>query len=251
MNIQPILLDVVKHLAIAKVDTILVVPADDGKLRVSAVDPDQFLFVIGETLEPTAGIPDKFGLYNFKVLKGLLAMPSFSGDKAQIVLGMRDHADGTGQYPDWIEFKGGGTKAIFRTQAYSLLPEEPAVAEIPWDISILNTGTKLAEFQQMATLYNSEVAATFTLSTEEGNLIANFGTNSSATHAATMVLQEDCGVDLVGEFEFSIPQFLVMLKAASTAKAFDLKMLSRGLLGAIAVTDKAVYTYHLKKNMNS
>lgn len=244
MTIQPILLDVIKQMAIGKIETIVVAPGE--KTHFATFDPDQCLIITGESHDPIEGVTASFGLYNFKIMKGLLALGAFTGENATVGFGMRDGPEGP--FPDTINFAGRGSKAVFRLMAKNVLPSQPEVGTIPWDISILNNDKKLAEFQKMASLYG-EVDPAFRLITQEGNLVAEFGSNSGATHAATMILQEDVGVDITGSIEFDIDKFLLMLKTASAAKAMDVKVLSRGLCGIVAVTDHAVYTYLLKKNM--
>lgn len=245
MTIQPILLDAVKQMAIGKIDTIVVTP-DGPNTLFSTFDPDQYLILTGKSHEPVEGVVSPMGLYNFKVMRGLLTSPAFMDPNANIEIGLRDGPEGA--FPETINFKGKGSKAVFRLMAKTVLPAQPELGNIPWDISILDTDSKFSSFQHMASLYG-EVDSSFRLRTEEGNLVAEFGSNSGSTHAATMVLQEDVGVDITGEIEFDIAKFLLMLKTASGAKAMDVKVLSRGLMGIDAVTDHGVYTYILKKNM--
>jgi hypothetical protein len=245
MTIQPFLLDVIKQCGIGKVEVLKVSPADQAT-RVQSYDDERVLFIDGLTHHSVPEITGEFGLFNFKILKGLLTLSNFQTDNATFKVGTRN-IDGV-QYPDRIEFKGGGTKATFRLMSKEVVPEQPTIVNIPWDISFTPSVSKVAEFQQMASLY-SDVEGMFVMRTDGTDLVVDFGNDSSSTHSASMIFEEGVS-EFQGEMKFPIDKFLMLMKAAKDAKAFELKLTSRGgLLGVVTVTDIATYNYYLKKSL--
>lgn len=246
MTIQPLLLDVIKHMAIGKIETIAVSSSASGTMQLRTYDPDRDLIITGSSLI-SQDFSGEFGLYNFKILKGLLAMANFQTDGASVDVASRKLPDGS-ETPDRIEFKGQGSKATFRLMSRDVVPDQPEIGKIPWDFTMELSASKVAEFTQMANLY-MEVDPLFSLRNEESALMADFGSNSSSTHSGSITLMDDCPVQIAGELSFKIDKFLLMLKTASGAKSHETKLCSRGLLGVTAVSDHCSYDYMLKKNM--
>jgi hypothetical protein len=245
MTIQNLLLDVLKQSNVAKIDILKVTP-EKGKLHIQSFDADRVLFIDAITHEGYPEVTGEFGLFNFKILKGLLSMANFQSDSASFKVGTRKIEDG--EFPDKFEFKGGGTKATFRLMSKEVVPEQPTIVNIPWDITLVPTPSKLAEFQQMASLYN-DVEGMFTVRTDGTDLVVNFGNDSASTHSASMVLAEGVEGSLTSEMKFPISHFLTLMKLTSDAKATDVRLTSKGLLGVVAVSDYATYNYYVKQSL--
>lgn len=243
MSIQPFLLDVIKQCNIAKIAVLKVSPNGDGA-RIQSYDDDRVLFIDAQSHERIEEVTAEFGLFNFKILKGLLTMTNFQTDNATIKVGTRKVGEET--LPDRIDFKGGGSRATFRLMNREVVPEQPTIANIPWDISFEPQAAKIAEFQQMASLY-SDVEGMFSLRTEGTDLVADLGNDSASTHSASMILQEGVNGSLVAEMKFPIDKFLTLMKVSSDTKACEIKLTSKGLLGVSAVTEYAAYNYYVKQ----
>ena len=245
MTIQKLFLDVLKYSNIAKIDVLKVSP-EVGKLRLQSYDADRVLFIDGYSHDGYPEVTGEFGLFNFKILKGLLNMTNFQTDNATFKIGTRK-IDGA-EFPDRIDFKGGGTKATFRLMNKEVVPEQPTIVNIPWDITLVPAAAKVAEFQQMASLY-SDVEGMFTLRSDGLDLIADFGNDSASTHSASMTFATDVNGTLVAEMKFPIAHFLTLMKIANDAKASELRLTSKGLLGVVVTTDYATYNYYVKKSL--
>lgn len=245
MTIQKLFLDVLKFSNVAKIDVLKVTPTD-GKLRVQSYDGDRVLFIDAYTHDTYPEITGEFGLFNFKILRGLLNLPNFQSDTATFKIGTRKIDDG--EFPDRIDFKGGGTKATFRLMNKEVVPEQPTIVNIPWDITLTVAPAKMAEFQQMASLY-SDVEGQFTVRSEGTDLLVDFGNDSASTHSASMVLATDVDGALVAEMKFPIAHFLTLMKIGNDAKSSELRLTSKGLLGVVAATDYATYNYYVKKSL--
>lgn len=245
MAIQKLLIDILDYSNVAKIDLIKVSPSDD-KLRLQSYDSDRVLFIDAYTHNSYPEFTGECGLFNFKLLKGLLTLPNFQSDTATFKIGTRKIGDG--EYPDRIDFKGGGTKATYRFMSKEVVPEQPTIVNIPWDITLVLAASKVAEFQQMASLYG-ETEGQFTVRSDGTDLMVDFGTDSSSTHSATMLLATEVNGSLVAEMKFPISQFLNLMKVTKGANSSEVRLTSKGLMGVVAVTDYATYNYYLKKSV--
>jgi hypothetical protein len=245
VTIQKLFLDVLKYSNIAKIDVLKVTPEGD-KLRMQSYDGDRVLFIDAYTHDSYPEITGEFGLFNFKILKGLLSLPNFQSENATFKIGTRKIDDG--QFPDRIDFRGGGTKATFRLMNKEVVPEQPTIVNIPWDITLTPTPSKVAEFQQMASLY-SDVEGMFSIRTDGTDLVVDFGNDSASTHSASMVLATEVNGALVGDMKFPIAHFLTLMKLTADTKSTELRLTSKGLLGVVSATDYATYNYYVKKSL--
>lgn len=244
MTIQQTFLDILKQCNLPKIDIIKVSP-EKGKLRIQTYDADRVLFVDATSHEEHPEITGEFGMANFKTLKGLLNLPNFQSDNATFKVGTRDIAGQT--YPDRIEFKGGGNKATFRLVNHEVVPEQPSIVNIPWDITLVLAPSKIAEFSQMASLY-SDVETLFTVRSDGSTLFADFGNDSASTHSGTMTLAEDVDGQIV-EMSFPIQVFLALMKLTGDSNHSEIRLTSKGLMGVIAATNSATYNYYVKKSV--
>ena len=245
MTIKKLFLDVLKQANIAKID-VLKVSRENDKLRIQSYDGDRVLFIDAYTHADYPEVTGEFGLFNFKILKGLLTLANFQTDTATFKIGTRKIGDGV--YPDRIDFKGGGTKATFRLMSKEVIPEQPTIVNIPWDIAFNPTPSKMGEFQQMAGLY-SDVEGLFTIRSEGANLVVDFGNDSASTHSASMIFAENVEGSLVAEMKFPINHFITLMKLTNDASSSEIRLTSKGLLGIVAVTDYATYNYYVKKSL--
>lgn len=243
MTIQKTFADILKQCNLPKIDIIKISP-EQGKVRVQTYDADRVLFIDGASHEAHPEITGEFGLSNFKTLRGLLNLPNFQLENATFEVGTRDI--GGQKYPDRIDFRGGGSKATFRLVNHEVLPEQPVIVNIPWDIIFTPSPSKLAEFQQMASLY-SDVEGLFTVRTEGTTLYADFGNDSASTHSGTMTLAENVDGAIV-EMRFPIQLFLAVMKLTGDTNS-EVRLTSKGLLGVVAATNSATYNYYLKKSL--
>jgi hypothetical protein len=248
MTVKSLLADAMKYCNLQKIEVLKVSPLADNKLRFQSFDSDRVLFIDGYSVDGYEEIKTEFGLFNFKILKGLLSHSSYQNESAVFKIGTRE-IDGQ-SVPDRLEFKGGGSKATFRLMNKEVIPEQPVIVNIPWDVSLVLTDGKFTEFNQMASLY-SDVEPLFTIRTEvvdgKTKLMVDFGNDSSSTHSATMVLDDEVDGALVGDMRFPIATFITLIKLAGSADSFQLKLTSKGLLGITATTPLAVYNYYIKK----
>lgn len=244
MKLRNFLQDTLKQCTFPKIklDILSIEPTSDDKVSIKAFDEDRMFIIDAITHESVDSVDGHFGLSNFRMLKGLVESPSFSDDNS-IALGSRK-IDGK-DVPDRISFKGKGTKATFRLINKEVIPAQPTINNVPWDIEFVPVSEKISEFNQMANLY-SEIDENFTLTTKDNKLIASFGVVSSSTHSGEMVLDDNVS-EFPGDLVFAIDKFQMMIKACSND--YSVKITSKGILGVFTETPTTNYSYYLKKKM--
>lgn len=275
MTIQAVLSDVVKHCALANVE-VLKVTGTATSTKVQTSDADKTLFIECDLLEAIPEFEGEFGITNLKMLSGLLGFTNYLTDSAEFKVRSRDvkaakekivpvtiHGIGGEQKPgtetvpaveartaiDQFEFKGAGSKSVFKLMDIQHVPQQAKIANIPWGITLDEiTKSKMTEFQQFAGLY-AEIDKQFTVSQDDSNLVLSFGQQASSTHSGSMMLAENIAGTLSGGLTFPVDKFLTLMKIAVGASSSKLMFTSKGLLGVEVVTNHGNYKYYLRQSV--
>ena len=244
MTVQKVLIDIIKHCALPNVD-VLKVTGDSAETMVQGFDADKHMFIVGHTVSPVAEFTGEFGISNFKMLNGLLGFSSYNTDTAQFKVGTRE-IDGIAT-PDQFEFKGAGSKALFKLMDKQYVPQQATIAAIPWDAEFEITKPKLAEFQEFANMY-SEIDKHFKICIEGKNLVVTFGEEQSSSHSGSMTLAEGISGKL-NSLLFAVDKFNLLMKLALAANSHKVKVSSKGLLGVEAESNYGSYKYYLRQTV--
>lgn len=246
MTIQLALSDVIKHCALTNIETIKVT-GDDKETKVQTFDSDKTLFIEGILTDVIPEFVGEFGITNLKMLNGLLGFTNYQTDGANFKVRTRDI--GGNKVLDQFEFKGAGSKSVFKLMDIQHVPTQASIANIPWSITLDEISkSKLTEFQQFAGLY-SEIDKHFTVLLEDGNLVVRFGKDASSLHSGSMNFAENVAGTLTGELTFPVDKFLTLMKIAVSASSSKLMLSSKGLLGVEVVTNYGSYKYFLRQSI--
>ncbi len=245
MQFKTFLTDVINHGYPTQDIETLSIDNENGVVTLRTFDSSRLLIIVGKFKEACDDITGKFGLSNIKMLKGIVNNKSISD--GGIILKTRDISGE--KVPDRIEFKGKGASATFRLVDKRVIPDQPEIKEIPWDIEFSPDAELLTMFKAMALLY-TEIDKNFILRTEQGNLVVSFGLETSSTHSGNMILSENVGADISGDLKFPIGLFLDIMKSSGGSEDVKIKITNRGLLCVQITTLAATYDYMLKKVMD-
>lgn len=234
------LADVVKQ-TIGLIDTIKVT-GSATETRIQGVDEKKTLFVEAHLRSPIPEFDGQFGITNLNLLRGLLDFTSYRTDDAKFSVKRRAMKEGDPETVEQFQFRdANGAGADFRCMSPDRVPDQAEIKNIPWDVTIDPDKGKIAEFQQLASLY-SEVDKNFGAKTENGNLLFFFGDDSSSTHRASMVFQGEIGGTLNAGLLWSAAQFLQVMKLAGGR----IRISSRGVLAVEVETAHGSYKYYLR-----
>lgn len=235
------LADVVKQ-SIGLIDIIKITGKSD-ETRIQGVDEKKTLFVEAYLKEPIEEFEGAFGLTNLALLRGLLDFSAYRTDQATFAVKRRVMTDDR-ETVEQLEFRDGrGAGADFRCMSPDRVPEQAEIQGVRWDVSVVTNKLKVAEFQQLASLY-AEVDKSFGVKTENGNLLFFFGDESSSTHRASMVFEEGVAGTLNAGLLWSAAQLLQVLKLAGPEPR--LHITGRGVLAVEVETEHGSYKYYLR-----
>lgn len=241
-NTKNVVADIVKKIGgLGFVET-LRVTGTDAETKVEAIDNDKTVIIKAKTKEAQADLSGEFGIANLQLLNGLLNFASYKTDSATFNVKKRD-VNGK-QVPEEFEFRDANQLgANFRLMNANLVPEQPLVADIKWDVSFKPEKNKISEFQSLAGLY-SQFDQFFSVKTKDGSLVFSIGEEGSATHRASVVFHEEIEGELKGELLWPIAQFLSILKIAEGPSDY-VGITSKGALLIHVETEVATYNYIL------
>ncbi|MFP5446683.1 MAG: hypothetical protein ACLGIY_24445, partial [Betaproteobacteria bacterium] len=174
----------------------------------------------------------------------LLNFASYKTDDATFKV-KRKEQDGI-SYVEQFEFRDAKNKgADFRAMSAKLVGDQAVIATIPWEVSLVPSKAKIAEFSQLAGFFSEVSKGTFSISTEGSDVVLTIGDSGSSTHRASLVFESDVQGALKGDLSFSINQFLTVLKLAG-ANTTKMNVTSRGVMSLVIETEFATYSYFLR-----
>ncbi len=245
MNVQAALADIIKQTALANVDILKITGGEET--RVQTFDTDKTLFIEGELKSPVGDFVGEFGITNLKMLSGLLNFTNFQTDDASFKVRTRD-INGT-KTLDQFEFKGSGSRSVFKLMDIQHVPEQAKIANIPWDVVLDEISKpKVTEFTQFAGMY-SEIDKHFVITVADGDLVITLGQEASSSHSGSMVFASGVTGSFSGALTFPVDKFLMLLKLALTAKSARIMFTNKGLLGVETTTDAGTYRYYLRQSV--
>lgn len=237
---QNVLKEVVKKIgSLSFIETIKVVGTNEAT-KIEAVDAEKAVIIKAKLAETQEALIGDFGISSLPLLSGLLNFSSYQTDGATFNVKRRDI--GGKSVPEEFEFRDeNGMGSNFRLMSGNLVPDQPLVADIKWDISFTPTKSKIQEFSALAQLYNG-FDQHFSVKTVDGNVVLSIGDEGSATHRASMVFASDIGGELKGQLLWPITQFLAIVKLAE-GNDFSLNVTSKGAMQISVTTENAEYAY--------
>ncbi|RYD41108.1 MAG: hypothetical protein EOP83_34315 [Verrucomicrobiaceae bacterium] len=239
--------DVVKQ-TIGLVD-ILKVTGTAEETRIQGVDANKTLFIEAYLREPLSELSGEFGITNLNMLRGLLDFATYRTEKSTFSVKRMMIRDRDGELNretvEQFEFRDGttGAGADFRCMSPDRVPDQADIKNVPWDITIKPSKSKISEFQQLASLY-SDVDKNFGAKTENGNLLFFFGDDNSSTHRASMVFESGVEGSLNAGLQWSAAQLIQVLKLANSEGR--IRITSRGVLSVEVETTHGSYKYFLR-----
>lgn len=191
---------------------------------------------------PLADLSGEFGFSNLSLLRGLLDFANYRTDDASFKVKRRGWKDAT--TVEQFEFRDArGRGADFRCMSPDTVPIQAQVPPLTWNVTITPDKSKLAEFQQLVTLYK-DVDKNFGVKVEDGMLVFSIGSEKASTHHATMVFAEGISGSLGAGLSFNAGQVLKLLQTAGSEARLQIS--SRGLICVECDTDHGSYKYYLR-----
>jgi len=214
---------------------------------IKGCDADKTLFIEATLKQPLAEFEGEFGVTNINLLSGLLNFTNYLTDDATFNVKKRER-DGA-MTVEQFEFRNKvtGNDADFRMMDPKHVPDQATIPNIPWDVIVTPTKSKVAEFQQLTALFAGVGDKTFGARTVNGDLQFYIGDEESSTHRVSMVFEAGVKGDLKGSLSWNTHQFLSIMKLTG-AHPTTMKITSRGVLSVEVETPHGIYNYFLRAN---
>lgn len=234
--------DLVKKIGgLGFVDTVKVTGTAD-ETKVEAIDGDKTVIIKAKFNEAQPDLIGEFGISSLQLLNGLLNFSSYKTDDATFTVKRRDVGGKT--VPEEFEFRDANQLGSnFRLMSANLVPEQPLVADIKWDVTFVPSKSRIQEFSALAGLY-AQFDQFFSVKTVDGNLVVAIGEEGAATHRASLVLAENIEGELKGELLWPISQFLSILKMGDGHDC-TVSITTKGAMQVAVTTEHAEYFYIL------
>lgn len=238
---RDVLSDVVRHTS--GLFPVIKVTGTSTNTRLQGVDDTKSLFFDGHTISSIPEFEGVFGITNLGLLKGLLEFSSYRTDEATFSVKRRQFDDGSSTV-EQFEFRDAhNVGADFRCVDPKVVPQQVEMASFTWDVTLTPNKAKLAELQQIASLFSE--TKTFGARTENGNLILIIGENNAATNRVSMVFETGVEGELKGNLQWITAQFISVVKIAGD-RLKSIRFSSRGVLGLEVESPHGQYKYFLR-----
>jgi hypothetical protein len=241
---REVLLDLVKQTG--GLTEALRVTGTNEETVIKGCDETKTLFIEATLKQPLAEFEGEFGVTNINLLSGLLNFPNYLTDDATFNVKKKER-DGL-MTVEQFEFRNKvtGNDADFRMMDPKHIPDQATIPNIPWDVTVVPTKSKVTEFSQLASLY-AEVDKCFGARTKNGDLQFYIGDEESANHRVSMVFEAGVKGDLKGNLTWNTHQFLSIMKLTGQHPT-TLKITNRGVLGIAVETPHGIYNYFIRAN---
>lgn len=236
------ILDIVKHTGGLGFIEAVKITGDDDKTLIEAMDNERTVIVKGKLLNKLDELKGEFGMGHLALLQGLLNYPNFKTDEASITVKTRDR-NGK-QNPEEITFTDAQKQtASYRLMASELIPAQATFLGTNWDVEIDPSRSKIQEFSQLASLYNS-FENYFLVKTVDNELRFYIGDEGSSMHKTFLTIATDVEGELKGDLHWPISQVLQILKLGLDEN-LKLQFSGRGALQITMTSGTAEYNFIL------
>ena len=241
------LLDLIKQTNGLSIDCLKVIGTENETL-IKGVDKDKTLFVEAILKKPIPEFAGEFGISNMSLLNGLLNFANYRTSDATFSVKTLTRNEKTTVEKFEFRNKVTGNEANFRATDPRAIPDQATIPkDIPWNVEITPSKTKVAEFTQLASLY-SEVEKTFGIKTQGKDLQFLIGeVDNSASHTASMVFESNVKGELKDSLSWNTTQFLSVMKLSNNNPT-TIKVTNRGVLLISVETTYGTYNYFMRAN---
>lgn len=237
--INDILNDIADHTTDLSVFTIAKICALDDSIRVFSMSPDNQLFVDGSSMEPVEEIHGVFGIADLKQFTNIIRNKEYK-EGANIYI--EDDLRGNVITPSYIMFNNAtndfqnSVRLMGEDQINKKLPDIDTKVDLVHDVSFVPDDDGINRFKSQMSLSSNE--NTFVATTEDGNLVFQFG--SISTIAGKIIFARD----VEGELKVKRQYPCAYLKSILALKGEKVIQFSdQGLIQVQVKTDLMEYTY--------
>ena len=151
------------------------------------------------------------GLGNLGFLNGLSNLYNKEGSEIEVLTVTKNG----NVMPDYLQFKDNdGNSDKYRLMSKEIIDEQLQQSKfkgVKWDVEFEPTKSKVSEMAAKASIYSS-IEPTFTVKTENNNVVFVFGSDLGGSHFGRMVFASNVSGTMTEGYAWPIDKFLSILK---------------------------------------
>jgi hypothetical protein len=246
---REVLADVLKHAtSLGFLDTIKITGTNDSTTFESMTEKQEIVFK-AYLKEPIVDFEGEFGMTNLSVIKGLTDFSSFKADGASVSV-KREKRQGREIPVELIFSDAEGRTACYRFTPPDLVPNQPRLPPVKWDVTFKPQKAKIQELQQLSGIF-SVIDPVFNVKTVEDELRFYIGDENSANHRTYVVMEKPCNGKMDRTLPWTIPHLMSVLKLFNDSSNAEISIISRGFMRVTFETAHANYDIMLPAKKNN
>lgn len=203
--------DVVRHTASLGFFDLAKITGTDEGTEIWTCDEKRNVVLDAKLKNPAADFIGEVGLGNLGFLNGLVGL--YNKESAEVEI-LKVEKNGE-TIPDYILFKDNeGNNDKYRLMSKEIIDtqlQQSKFKGVTWDVEFEPKKTKVSEMSAKAGIY-SGLEPTFTVKTENNDLVFVFGSDSSGSHFGRMVFASGVTGTVKEGYAWPIDKFLAILK---------------------------------------
>ena len=203
--------DIVRHTASLGFFDLAKITGTDEATEIWTCDEKRNVVLDAKLKNPNAGLIGEVGLGNLGFLNGLSGLYHKDGVEVSVLTATRNGEE----TPDYIQFKDAdGNSDKYRLMSKEIIDTQLQQSKFKgakWDVEFEPKKTKVSEMSQKASIY-SAIEPTFTVKTEDGNLVFIFGSDTGGSHFGRMTFAADITGIVKEGYAWPIDKFLSIIK---------------------------------------
>lgn len=203
--------DIVRHTASLGFFDLAKITGTADSTEVWTCDEKRNVVLEAELASPTADLIGEVGLGNLSFLNGLTGLYNKDGSEVEVSTVTKNGET----IPDYFIFKDAdGNNDKYRLMSKEIIDtqlQQSKFKGVKWDISFEPKKSKVSEMSQKAGIYSS-LEPTFTVKTENNELVFIFGSDTGGSHFGRMTFAANVTGTIKEGYAWPIDKFLAILK---------------------------------------
>jgi hypothetical protein len=203
--------DIVRHTASLGCFDLAKITGTDTDTEIWTCDEKKTVVLDAKLKAPQAELIGEVGLGNLGFLNGLSGLYNKDGVTVEVLKTTKNGVE----VPDYLQFKDAdGNSDKYRLMSKEIIDEQLQQSKfkgVKWDVEFEPTKMKVSEMSAKAGIY-SGIEPTFTVKTENGNLVFIFGSDVGGSHFGRMTFASNVAGTMKEGYAWPIDKFLSILK---------------------------------------
>lgn len=203
--------DIVRHTASLGFFDLAKITGTTSETEIWTCDEKKTVVLDAHLKSPSAELIGEVGLGNLGFLNGLSNLYNKEGSEIEVLTVTKNG----NVMPDYLQFKDNdGNSDKYRLMSKEIIDEQLQQSKfkgVKWDVEFEPTKSKVSEMAAKASIYSS-IEPTFTVKTENNNVVFVFGSDLGGSHFGRMVFASNVSGTMTEGYAWPIDKFLSILK---------------------------------------